>query len=140
MVFPNIGMEDLVANAVQVLPDVTITVVTSDRYFNDPTSDERLDGRDAINGETPELISTKEVDYALSQMIADMRQHISKPGLAILDDNRFPKINIIGAIEAIGLDFKMVSPARADIDLNHMPRCKDRQMQLKWLGKLEDTK
>ncbi|KAB8293269.1 hypothetical protein EYC80_007600 [Monilinia laxa] len=74
VVFPNIGTEDLVANAVQVLPDVAITVVTSGSYLNDPPSDEWLDERDALNGEAPELISPEEADYALSQMIVDMLQ------------------------------------------------------------------
>ncbi|KAB8293268.1 hypothetical protein EYC80_007599 [Monilinia laxa] len=43
-------------------------------------------------------------------------------------------------MEAIDLDFKMVSPARADRNLSHMRSYKGRQMQPKWLGKLEDTK
>ncbi|KAA8566248.1 hypothetical protein EYC84_008848 [Monilinia fructicola] len=137
VVFPNIGTEELVANAARVIPGVSVHFVQCSYYFNDPPSDAWVNERDAVSGDASKYVSPKEAKDALSRLIAYLRSDASISCLMILDDNSLPGLNVVGAMELIDLDFTLVSPARTDINLNRMPRYRGKEMQPEWLVKLE---
>ncbi|KAI9643285.1 hypothetical protein NHQ30_007902 [Ciborinia camelliae] len=137
LAFPNIGIDDLIANKQQILPDVPITVFQTSRYFNDPPSDVGVADRDVITGVAPERMTWEQREAALVRLIEEVGGPLSKPGLVILDDNSVPKIPVVEFLEMEDYDFKLVSPPRTDINVNHMPTYKGAPMTSKWLGKLE---
>lgn len=140
VIFPNIGLAQFLNKQDEILPDTTINVFAIGKYHNDPPSWDGVEDRDTIIGNAPKRIGLDELMQVRGRLLDDMEGPISRPGLIIIDDNYDPDIGIVDLMEEGDLDFKMVSPARTDINLAYMPKHLDAPMRPEWLERLQRLK
>lgn len=138
--FPEIGMTELIEQRNQLLADIPVTVFETSHYYNEPPSEEGSAERDIITGRVPQQVTMRERIDALHRLVEALVPLLQEPGLVIINDNCRPSTDIIGFMEEKDLDFKMISPASADINRNYMPTCKEKNMRTKWIGIIERLK
>lgn len=138
--FPEIGMTELIEQRNQLLLDIPVTVFETSHYYNEPPSEEGSAERDIITGRAPQQVTMRERIDALHRLVEALVPILQEPGLVIINDNCRPSIDIIGFMEEKDLDFKMISPASADINRTYMPTYKEKNMRTKWIGIIERLK